>query len=302
MHKIHTKIVYQFNKAANDYELTEDEYYFYEGNLALAGGGSGGGGSTTTVQKSDPWDAQKAHLQYAFQEANKLYNWDNPQYYPGSTVVPFSPETQTALGLQTQRALNGSPISNAANTQLTDTINGNYLYGGQGFNQALDAASRKIIPQINSQYELAGRSGSGLAQTSIAQALSDSFANQYSNERENQLRGTLLAPQIASQDYTDISKLAEVGQQREQLSAQQLQDQINRFNYYQNLPQQKLQQYAGLVNGNYGNTTVQTQALSRNPVAGALGGAIGGAAVGSSILPGWGTGIGAGVGLLAGIL
>lgn len=307
MKKIHTKIIYLYNKKTQQDDIIEDNFYWYDGHVALAGGGSGGGGETsTTVQKADPWQGQQQYLLGGFQQA-----WDqyasptiNAQYYPGSTVVPFSPETQAALSMQTQRALNGSPVEDAAKQQLTDTLNGNYLYGGQGFNQALDAASRQIIPQIDSSYERAGRSGSGLAQTSIAQALSDSFANQYGNERQNQLRSTLLAPQIANQDYTDYSKLAEVGSQREALSGQDLQDAINRWNFQQNYPAMKLQTYMNLINGNYGNqsvatTTGQAQAARGSPVAGALGGAATGAAIGSAV-PGVGTLIGAGVGALAG--
>lgn len=295
---------------------------FYKPKKYFFGGSSGGGGSggtTTTVQKSDPWSGQQPYLEDIFNQARAQYdtaNFHPPSYFPDSTVVPFSPETQTALNLQTARALTGSPVENAANQQLTDTLNGNYLYGGQGFNQALDAASHQIIPQVQSAFAKSGRLDSGLAQTAMTQALSDSFANQYSGARQNQMQSMLFAPSMANQDYTDISKLAEVGSQREALSSENMQDAINR--YYANDPytqtQQKLNTYANLIQGNYGGTTSgsQTSPLYRgNSTSGLLGGALGGASLASSLgastagagLAGpWGLALGAvGGGLLGGI-
>src|SRR5262245_31573306 len=102
MKKIYTKSVFEFNKYMGCYELNQDESDFifipettkitYCGGIG--GGGSGGGGGTqTTIQKSDPWSGQQSYLTTAYEEAKKLLDNPAPQYYPNSTVVPFSPET-----------------------------------------------------------------------------------------------------------------------------------------------------------------------------------------------------------------
>jgi hypothetical protein len=302
MQKIYKSATYQYDKNSDHYNLIDADYYYHTGEIAAAKGASGGGGSsqpTQTVQKMEPWDGQKNYLADVFNQAQNQWTSQKPQYYADSTVVPFSPETETALQLQTQRALFGSPTQAAANQQLTDTLEGDYLYGGDAFNAAFDAASRRIIPQVNSMFANSGRTGSGLAQTAMTQALGDSFANQYGQERNNQMTAAAQAPQMAQLDYLDPMKLAEVGSQREALGAEYLQDDINRFNYYENLPAMKLQQYANLIQGNYGGTgttsaTGSTSSGSRSP----LGGILGGAMMGSSF--GWPGA--AGGGILGGIM
>jgi hypothetical protein len=223
-------------------------------------GGGGGGGEQTTVQKSEPWSGQQPYLTRGFQDAQNLFlDSPPPAFYPGSTVQPYSPETNTALQLRTLRALNGSPVQDAANSQLTGTLNGDYLFGGQGFNQAVDAASRKILPQVvNSAFERAGRTGSGLASTARTQAFRDSFADQYGQERQNQMRGLLTSPSVQAQDYADIDQLQGVGSALEGYQGGVLGDSVNRFNYGQNITQDQLKQYMQLIQGNYGNTTTTT--------------------------------------------
>jgi hypothetical protein len=293
----------------------------YGGGIAFGGGGGneGGGGTTNTVQKADPWEGQQPYLTYGFEQAKNQYSSASPTYFPNSTIAPNSNETNLAMGMQANRAVQGSPIQTAATNELTrtlggeylapiasqynspqmqaanklntDTLNGNYLYGGQGFNAAVDAATRKILPQVNSSFERAGRTGSGLAAQAQTQAIADAFAGQYgqernnqlqagglalagtnsmaqqlASERENQLRSMFFAPTIANQDYQDISKLSEVGSQKDSLAQNQLNEQINRYNYGQNLPQAKLQDYMNMIQGNYGGTTSSlSNTTSREP-------------------------------------
>jgi hypothetical protein len=251
----------------------------------MAGGGQqqSAPSQTTTVQKSDPWEGQQPSLMRAITEANWEFNKPAAQYYPGQTVVPFSPETNMALDMQTARALNGSPLQSAANDQLTSTLNGDYLYGGQGFNEAIDAATRKILPAVNGTFEAAGRGRSGLADVAKTQAISDAFANQYSNERTNQQRAMMFAPQVAAMDYQDISKLAEVGTQKESLEQEKVSDAVNRYNYNATANQRRIADFMSLINGNYGGTSTSssnaTQPMYRNTGSSALGGAMSGASM-----------------------
>jgi hypothetical protein len=66
------------------------------------------------------------------------------------------------------------------------------------------------------------------------------------------------APAMAATDYADIQKLLTAGQAQEQYSSAELQDAINRFNFEQNLPQMKLNQFANLFSSvPQGTQTVQ---------------------------------------------
>jgi hypothetical protein len=375
MKKIYTKSVLLHDSKTGQFVPVENESEFYyvsdEAPIAWCGGGESGGGggtqTTQTVEKADPWEGQQPYLRRGFGEAERMFlNEPPPAIFPDSTVVPYSWETNTAMDLQRNRALSGSPIQQAGTDQLTqtlrgdylnnigniyynpvqqgvindvvsplmgnsylnqvqgiysdspmasasnagllNTIDGDYLYGGEGFNRAVDAATRQILPQVNSAFERAGMTNSGLAKEAQTKAIADAFANQYGQERqnqmnamqlgqaqtnalaqsmgqarqaqlqagqlgqqgtqmlmdklgterENQIRSMLFAPQMASLDYQDISKLAEVGAQQEQIEQEKLAEQIAKYDYGQNARASQLAKYMNLVQGNYGGQSYGT--------------------------------------------
>ena len=80
-------------------------------------------------------------------------------------------------------------IGGVGRSALESTAQGDFLYGGEGFNAALDAATRAAMPGINSRFAMGGSGAvdGGLAQTARTQAVADAFARQYGQERANQL-------------------------------------------------------------------------------------------------------------------
>lgn len=78
--------------------------------------------------------------------------------------------------------------SNPALQSLTNTANGDFLFGGQGFDEAVNASVRAAQPHILSTFGGAGPGGStsGLAQTAIGKSAIDAFASQYGQERNRQ--------------------------------------------------------------------------------------------------------------------
>jgi hypothetical protein len=237
----------------------------------------GGGSKTTSVEKSEPWKEQVPYLKEIFGQASALYHSDKPKYFPGSTVAGFSPETEAALLAQASRARRGSPLTAAARGQLQDVLRGNYL--GQGnpyFAQMAQRIADTVTPQVNSQFAAAGRYGSGAQSGALGQALAGEIGSlayqNYADERANQLRASELAPDVAQQDYADIDRLAAVGAQRDQKAQAQLDDRINRFNFAQQLPFNKLAQYQDLISGNYGQSRTLTQRSSSSPLDIASGG------------------------------
>jgi len=261
-----------------------------------------GESAQSTTQTVAPPKFLQPYLKDAARDASDIYHGAAPQYYSGQTYADFSPQTIQALNLQQQRALGGSDVNRAAQNNIQSTLNGDYLYGGPGFNAAFDAAARKINPMVDSNFARAGRSGSGLADVAKTQALSDAFASQYGQERNNQMQAAQLAPGLANQDYYDYQQLANVGGAYEGQNQKGIDENINRFNFYQNQPSDRLNQYIQMLQGAYpGSTSTSTQPMYQNRAAGALGGALAGAKLGS-VIPGLGTGIGAIGGGLLGIL
>lgn len=315
MKKIYVSSCFKYNEITRDFDKKSDTFYRSDELFAFAGGGgeSGGGGgggypaTQTTIQQADPWTGQQPYLTKGFAEAeNRMLNY-TPEFYPDSTVVPFSPETLQAMDLTTQRALAGSPINAAARDQLTSTLAGDYLYGGPGFDAAVQAATNKALPGIDSQFALRGRYGSGLMDEARTRAISDAFADQYSQERTNQLRAMMFAPQVAESDYSDIGKLAAVGAQKEAMDQENLSDQIARHDYEQSVDQRQLQEYMNLIQGQYGGTTTTTSPLQQQYYQGSSGGNILGTALtgvgllGSLFGGGGGGGFGGILGSLVGL-
>lgn len=246
------------------------------------GGSSGGGGSQTTTQKTEPWEGQKDYLSDVYSRAQGLYNTPGPSYFQKSTVTPFSPETETALSLQTNRALAGNPAMNAANTELSKTLSGSYLSPDSNpyLKGSVDQALGDVRSMVGSQFK-GNNFGSSAHEEWLnrkgIEAVAPIYAQNYQNERTNQMRGMMFAPSMAEADYNDIGRLASVGGAREGLSQQYLQDDINRWNYDQNLPYQKLGQYAGVVqNGSPGSSVTSTSPYYTNRGAGMLGGGMAG--------------------------
>lgn len=233
--------------------------------LFKGGKGGGGGGTQTQTNSIDPM--LRPYVSYGLGEAQKLYQSANPSYYPGQTYVSPSQQTQVALQAQQQRAMQGNPLLPAAQQQQQNVISGGYLQNNPFFNQAMagagQAASQQYFDAINqaqSGASKAGRYGSGVQENMFNRAgttLANTLANKagelsyqnYAAERGRQEAAAAGAPQLAMADYADIGQLAQAGQTAEGYQQSALEDQINRFNFEQNLPQNKLNQFLTQVYG-----------------------------------------------------
>lgn len=253
---------------------------------------------------------------------------------------------QTAASNFALNATNGgqvSPYTTKAADTLWGTASGDYLnanpYLDQMFGQAAGNLTQQfnegVMPGLNSTFGQAGRTGSGahaLAYGKAAGELGDTlgtlsaniYGNNYATERQNQLMAgsqlgamgdqqfgnrldaAKLGMGVASQDYNDIQQMLNAGQLSEGYSNQILQDDMNRFNYYQNLPQQNMSQYVAWLNGIPG-ANFASGTSSANNGGGGVGGALGGGLAGGSLASmmglsgplGWGL---AGLGALGGLL
>lgn len=248
-----------------------------------------GSSKQTTVQSSSqPSEFIRPYLQYGAQEAQNQYQAPGPGYYPNSTVVPFSPQSEQALRLTENRALAGSPLTGAAQNQLMQTINGNFLNAQNPyFDQAYQSAARPVVDTVTGQFARSGRLGSGAYADVLSRNLAELSGNMayqnYAAERGRQLSATALAPSLAQADYGDYQQLANVGAARESQAQAQLQDQVNRYNYEQNLPGQKLARYMGLISGGtFGTDTTSSQPVYSNNAANFLGGGLALAGLGKS--------------------
>jgi len=233
-------------------------------------------GSQTVTSSTAPWVGQQPYLTFGFQQAQNLFNQGGPQYYPDSTLAPASPYTDQALALEAQRALNGSPLTAAAQANALGTAQGDYLGAGNPYLQNMfTSIANTVTPSVTGAFEGAGRYGSGAYANALASALTNTAGNlayqNYDNERGNMLKADALVPSLAGQDYTDIGQLAAAGDAQRQLAQQGINAAVDRYNYNQNLPYNTLANYMRMIQGNYGSSSTQTSQNYVNPIAGALG-------------------------------
>ena len=252
------------------------------------------GGSTrtqTTTNELDP--AVRPYVQYGLSEAQRLYQTEAPQYYPGQTFIGPSAQTQQGLTALQQRAVMGSPLLPGAQQQALNTIQGQFLGGNPFFQGAFQPAAQAAqqsfydaMQGISSQASRAGRYGSGAmgqlqdrASGQLAQTLANTAGQlayqNYDAERARQQAMIGAAPGLAAADYGDIQQLMGAGQTAEGYQQAALQADINRFNFLQGLPQAQLQNYLAAVQGSP-RGSVQTTPVYYNRAGGALGGALAG--------------------------
>lgn len=235
---------------------------------------AGGGGGSSTQTGIDP--SLKPYVEFGLSEGQKLYQGAGPQYYQGQTYVSPSAATQTALQAAQTRAISGSPIQQAAQQEYLSTIQGKgvnpFLEGAlAGANRQATEAYTRGVQGLQSKASSMGRYGSnamgqqvGQAQDVFGRNLAETAGNlAYQSaeaERGRQMAAVANAPAYAQSDYQDIQRLLTAGQAGEQYTQNALQADINRYNYEQQLPQMKLQNFANLfTSAPGGNVSTTTQ-------------------------------------------
>lgn len=248
---------------------------------------SKGGGSTRTIttQTAAP-EYARPFLEYGLSEARRQYESATPEYYPGSTVVGFSPETATALEAMKQQALAGSPLIGGVQQAVMQNLTGT--------NPFLQAALKPTIEQAMQPAIGAGRYGSAYAQRAIAEAVAPQiYAAQQAAIQQ--------APAAYQFGQVPMQQLAQVGAAKEALEQAQLAADIERFQFEQMKPAQKLADYMTLVTGGSGALGGQTITPQyRSPALGFLSGGLAGLQGGQMLGMG-STGMG-GLGLLGALL
>lgn len=271
--------------------------------------------TTTSTSSVDP--ALLPYLQTGLQRAEQLFlTGPQPTYFPGQTYVSPSEQTLSALAQTEALAQQPSPLLQAGQQAymsslggIGQTAAGGFLQGSPYQQAAIQAATRPIqqqfeqstIPGLASLFSSRGRYGSGAmeralgqAQEATSRAIGDVTTNiayqDYARERALQQQALgqqaalgAYAPQFYQQQFLPAQTLAQVGQAREAIAAQPLQEEMARFSFQQQQPVEALMSY---LSGVYGTplsrvgTTTTNAPSSTNYLAQGLGGALLGSQVG----------------------
>ena len=235
------------------------------------GGGSSGGGQTQVVS-NEPYAPAQPALNQIVSDASAIYG-QGPQY--------VAPTTQQLQGLAAQEN-----IANLANTQIADTISGQY--SNPFLSPLIADVASSAYTNVAQQFSGAGRTpGSPMSQQQVVsqlgkQALPLAF-QAYNAERNRQLQTARAVPSLTS-----------VGQELRGLEQERV------MAPFENL--QRFQSVIGPVASGLPSRQATTD-YNPNPIGMAAGGALSGAMLGDMFgKAGMGAAIGGGFGLLGGLL
>ena len=250
--------------------------------------------TTTTTQQNEPWKPAQGALQDILSRAQGL-NAKGTSYFPGSTVAPFSGDTMNAMSGVRNMATAGNPLYTQGGQGLLSglnnamsTANGDYLHNPAELTTLFNSMSGNIQDAVNSQFSASGRTGSpahaGVMTKELGNLGASIFANNYANERQNQMQATnqlgSLASMIPGYDaakYNDLNQLMGLGGMQENKTQQGLTEDFNRYMYNQQSPWDNLLKYGGLASGiaGLGGTKTGTQETPTNPFMDTIGGLFG---------------------------
>ena len=192
--------------------------------------------------------------------------------------------------------------NNTQNQTLGAYASGQYLNNNPYQNQMDQSIAASVLPQVTAGFVNGNSMGNPTAAYAASQGLASALApihyQNYQQQQQNQLNasnqlnsnlaaagsgeggiygqgmqqmlaGLGLAPQTQQLAYGDLGQLFGAGQQQQQQSQQELSDQVNRYNYYQQLPYNQLNQFQSEIGGNYGGQ--YTTPMYSNPLSTTMG-------------------------------
>jgi hypothetical protein len=238
--------------------------------MSFGGGASSSGG--TQVVQNEPYAPAQPALNQIISDASAIYG-QGPQY--------VAPTQQQLQGLAAQEN-----IANLANTEIANTISGQY--SNPFLSPLIADVASSAYTNVAQQFSGAGRTpGSPMSQQQVVsqlgrQALPLAFSA-YNAERNRQLQTARAVPSLSA-----------VGQELRGLEQERV------MAPFENL--QRFQSVIGPVASGLPSRQA-TQTYEANPIGMAAGGALTGAALGDMFgRPGMGAAIGGGFGLLGGLL
>lgn len=261
---------------------------------------SKGAGQTRSVSQTGLPDFQQPYVDKMMGEASRLYDSPGPIFFPGSTVADFRPaETLGMNFLQDtagqQAAFNETQIAPALGTALTAyRVHENPVVQGmvQGATQPIIQNLREqVLPGIKSGAVASGTQGGSrqamaesMAMERAAQQAMNTGAGIYGQAYGQGLsslgQALSLAPSLQQSAYTPGMILSGVGEKERSLEQSRIDEAVARHQYEQNLPYQKLMEYANLIKNPFGGQQIsEVQAEG-----GGLGQAIGAGLTGGAAL------------------
>lgn len=259
----------------------------------MSGGGSSVPENTTqTTTKEIPGWAQPAAQNLLQRGTDLSYQPFTP--YQGERIAGTTPEQINGLNSIAKRATYGSPEESAARQNYTDTMSGKYLSPSSNpwLKATVDQSLGDVQSRVNSQFG-GNNYGTTAHQETLTRNLSDAanqaYGQNYVNERNNQMKDSLLVGQYGNLDYNNADRLIGVGDTKRQEAQDKLNLQYQDWTSAQNQPYKQLDVLGNALGSSvHGSGSVTSQGYqyspyTSNPYAGAIGGGLAGYGLGNAI-------------------
>lgn len=268
----------------------------------MAKGGNEPTKTTTAVLSPEQQEILKLAIPGVKQFAAQV-----PERYPGSGVAPFDPSQVAGQNMALNAAGKQAEVAGSAadanmfftGGNIWDPAANSHLRG------AIDAAVRPVtqayqetvLPGIRNDAVSSGNFGSSKAGVTegiaargytdkVGDTASDIVQKQYQTNIDAQLKAMGLAPTVQGTLTTPGITTSGVGDVRQNLTRQQLSEQMGNFQYDQYAPFLQSQDLISLLSGIPGGSSVSTGNVpQQNKALQALGGAASGASLGSVLGP-----------------
>ena len=228
--------------------------------------------TVTTTTNNDPWAPTQPGLKQGITDLGQQYASGQflkaNQAYPGQTVADLAPETVQSWN-------NATAIANGPQTDIKAAQDYNRsLLSGDLTTGYLGQLTNNVANNVNGQFSLAGRYGSGAHQNAISQGITSAVLP-YAQQAAQ------FAPTLAQAEYLPSQMLASVGSARQGYAQDLINAEIQKYNQQQSAPISAITDYMQALSGNWGGGTTATQPYqagnSTNPW-------LQGAGVGASLL------------------
>jgi hypothetical protein len=160
---------------------------------------------TKTVQSNDPWGPAQPYILKGLQQSSQVFDQQQPNLnkYSGMSF-----DTYGRLAPGAEQGITG------AQGVVNSTLAGDNLNGNPYLEKALELTRADTTNAVNSQYEGAGRYGSGMHAKILAKTIADAenqarYAN-YAQERQNQLNAVGQASGLMAGSQSLLNNAAEL--------------------------------------------------------------------------------------------
>lgn len=208
---------------------------------------------------SGPWKGVQEYLKRHYARAEgTVFDEDNLNLYAGDRVAAESgATTDYRQGIEDITAA-GSPDLEGAQDYNRRVQSGEFLnnnpFRAQAFNADLDDMTRNFQQQVGQTYggfEGAGRTSGYLQQYQQKQnvrtyaqeqfkARDRFYLQDYQKERGYQDQAADRGMQLSQAEFNRLAPLGQIGQEKDAYSQKQLDDLVQKFEYYQRLPVERL--------------------------------------------------------------